>query len=76
MFAQGSVFDKFPIYHVKILLRDFNAKAGRVDILKSTIGNDSFHEISNDNEVVNSATTKNLTAKSTKFAHRDFNEFT
>jgi hypothetical protein len=33
------VFDKFPKYHMKILLGDFNAKVGREDILKTTIGN-------------------------------------
>jgi hypothetical protein len=25
----GHVFDKFPKYHMKILLEDFNAKVGR-----------------------------------------------
>jgi hypothetical protein len=28
------VFDKFPKYNMKILLRDFNAKVGREDIYK------------------------------------------
>jgi hypothetical protein len=45
------VFDKFPKYHMKILLEDFNAKVGREDIFKPTIGNESLHEISNDNGV-------------------------
>jgi hypothetical protein len=31
------------------LLADFNAKLGREDIFKSTIGDESLHEISNDN---------------------------
>jgi hypothetical protein len=35
------VFDKFPKYHIKILLRDFNAKVGREDIFKPTVGNES-----------------------------------
>jgi exonuclease III len=35
------VFDKFPKYHIKILLGDFNAKVGREDIFKPTIGNES-----------------------------------
>jgi hypothetical protein len=43
------VFDKFPKYNMKILLRDFNTKVGREDIFKPTIGNESLHEISNDN---------------------------
>jgi hypothetical protein len=33
------VFDKFPTYHMKILLGDFNAKVGREDIFKPTIRN-------------------------------------
>jgi exonuclease III len=45
------VFDKLHNYHVKILLGDFNAKVGREDIFERTIGNDSLHEISNDNGV-------------------------
>jgi exonuclease III len=47
------VFDKFPKYHIKILLGDFNAKLGREDIFKPTIGNESLHEISNDKLVKN-----------------------
>jgi hypothetical protein len=49
---------------MKILL-DFNAKVGREDIFKPTIGNESLHEISNDNGVrlVNFATSKNLSQK-------------
>jgi hypothetical protein len=52
------LFDKFLRYHVKMLLGDFNAKVGREDIFKPTIGNESLHEISNDNgvRVVNFAT--------------------
>jgi hypothetical protein len=36
-----SVFDKFPQYHMKILLRDFSTKVGKEDIFKPTIWNDS-----------------------------------
>jgi hypothetical protein len=46
------VFDEFPRYHMKILLGDFNAKVGRENIFKPTIGNESLHEISNDNGVL------------------------
>jgi hypothetical protein len=45
------VFDKLPKYHMEILLRDFNAKVGQEDIFKPTIGNESLHEISNDNGI-------------------------
>jgi hypothetical protein len=37
------IFDKFPKYHMKILLGDLNAKVGREDIFKLTIGNESLH---------------------------------
>jgi hypothetical protein len=65
------VFDQFLKYHMNILLGDFNAKVGREDIFKLTIGNESFHETSNDNgvRVVNFATSKNLVVKSTMFPH-------
>jgi hypothetical protein len=35
------LFDKFPKYHMKILLGGFNADIGREDIFKPTIGNES-----------------------------------
>jgi hypothetical protein len=37
------VFDKFPKYHMKILLGDFHTKVGGEDIFKPTIGNESLH---------------------------------
>jgi hypothetical protein len=46
-----SVFDKFPKYHIKMLLGDFNVKVGNEDIFKPTIGNASLHKISNNNGV-------------------------
>jgi hypothetical protein len=54
---------------MKILLGDLYAKVGREDIFKPTIGNESLHEISNDNgvRVVNVATSKHLIVKSTMF---------
>jgi hypothetical protein len=72
------VFDKFPKYHIKILLGDFNAKVGREDIFKLTIGNESLHKISNDTGVrlVNFATSKNLGVKSTMFPHRSILKYT
>jgi hypothetical protein len=39
---------------MKIVLGEFNAKVGREDIFKPTIGNESLHEISNDNGVKSS----------------------
>jgi hypothetical protein len=48
---QEHVFNQFPKYHLKILVGDFDAKVGREDISKQTIGNESVHETRNDNEV-------------------------
>jgi hypothetical protein len=74
----GRVFDQFPRYNMNILLGDFNAKVGREDIFKLTIGNESSNEISNDNgvRVVNFATSKNLVVKSTMFPHRSIHNYT
>jgi hypothetical protein len=36
------IFDKFPKYHIKILLGELNAKVGREDIFKQRIGNESL----------------------------------
>jgi hypothetical protein len=38
------VFDKFPQYHMKSLLGDFNTKVGKEDIFKPTIWNESLNE--------------------------------
>jgi hypothetical protein len=45
---------------MKILLGDFNAKVGRENIFKPTIGSDSLHQDSNHDGVrkINFATTK------------------
>jgi exonuclease III len=45
------VFRHFPKYHMKILLGDFNAKVGRENIFKPTIGKESLYQDSNDNGV-------------------------
>jgi hypothetical protein len=63
---------------MKFLLGEFNAEVGREDIFKPTIGNESLHAASNDNgaRVVNFATSKNLTVKSTMFPHRNIHKVT
>jgi hypothetical protein len=78
VFLLFCVFDKFPKYHIKILLGDFNTKVGRKDIFKPPVGNESLLEISIDNgvRVVNFATPKNLTVKSTMFPHSNIHKFT
>jgi hypothetical protein len=63
---------------MKILLGDFNAKVGKEDIFKPRVGNESLHEISNDNgvRVAHFATSKNLTVKSRMFPHSNIHKFT
>jgi len=58
---------------MKILLGDFNAKLGRENVFKPTIGNESLHQDSNDSgvRIVNLATSKNLVVKSVMFPHRN-----
>jgi hypothetical protein len=63
---------------MKILLGDFNAKVGKENIFKPTIGNHSLHVDSNDNgvRIVNCAASKNLVVKSTMFPHRNIHKYT
>jgi hypothetical protein len=71
-------FNHFPKYHIKILLGDFNAKLGREDTFKPTIGNESLHEDSNDNgvRIVNFATLKDLVVKRMMFLHQNIHKYT
>jgi hypothetical protein len=64
------VVDHIPKYHMKILL-DLNAKFGREDIFKLTIGNESLHQDGNENgvRIVHFATPKNQVVKSMIFPH-------
>jgi hypothetical protein len=61
---------------MKILLTYFGDRVDMEDIFKPTIGNERLHEISYDNgvRVVNFATSKNLTVKSTLFPHHNIHE--
>jgi hypothetical protein len=63
---------------MKILLGGFYAKVGREEIFKQRVGNESLHEISNDNGVrlVNFATSKNFRVKSTMFPHHNIHKYT
>jgi len=72
------VFDHFPKYHMKILLGDFNAKVGRENIFKPTIGNESLHQDSKNNgvKIVNFATSKNLFVKSIMFPNQNSHKYT
>jgi exonuclease III len=72
------MFDKFPKYHKEILLGDFNAKLSRKDMFKPTTGNESLHEISEDNgaRLASFASFKILRVKSTMFSHCNIHKYT
>jgi len=63
---------------MNIQLGGFNAKVGRENIFKLTIGNESLHQDSNYNgvRIVKFATSKNLVVKSTMFPHRNIRKYT
>jgi hypothetical protein len=64
---------------IKILFVDVNAKVGRENksIFKQTIGNESLHEINDDNgvRVVNFTPFKNLTVKSMMLQHSKIRKY-
>ena len=72
------LFYQLPMYHIKILLGDFNAKVERENIFQPTIWTESVHPECNDNgiRVVNFATSKNLIAKSTTFPQLNIHKYT
>jgi len=63
---------------MKILLGDFNAKVGRENIFKRTIGNESLHQDSNENyvRIMNFATSKSVVVKSMMFPHQKIHKYT
>jgi hypothetical protein len=63
---------------MKILLGHFNAKVGRENIFKPTIGNESLYQDSNDNgvRIVNFAILKNLVVKSMMLPRRNIHKYT
>jgi hypothetical protein len=62
---------------MKILLRDFNAKLGVEDVLKSTIRNVNLLHDSNDNgvRIVNFVTSKVQVVKSMMFLHLNIHKY-
>jgi hypothetical protein len=73
-----TLFDQSPMYHMKILLPDFNAKVRRGDIFKPKIGYESSHETGNDNEIrsLNFAASKYIVVRSTMFPRRKIHKYT
>ena len=69
----NSVYNRIPSNNVKIVLGDFNAKAGKEVIYRDITGNHSLQEHNNDNgnRLIDFAYEKNLVLKSTSFACKD-----
>ncbi|XP_073986277.1 uncharacterized protein [Rhodnius prolixus] len=66
------VYNRIPNHDVKLLLGDFNAKVGKEQDYRPTIGLNSVHEVSNDNgcRLIDFATDKTLRVVSTSFPHK------
>lgn len=72
------VIDQFPSYDTKIVVGDFNAKIGREETFRPTIGRESLHVDSNDNgmRTILFAAAKDLIIKMTCFRHKDIHKAT
>lgn len=72
------VYDAAPRHDVKIIMGDLNAKIGREDVFRSTIGKESLHMESNDNglRVIDFAISKGMSVVSTTFPHKNIHKAT
>ncbi|XP_039297864.1 uncharacterized protein LOC120354582, partial [Nilaparvata lugens] len=73
-----NVYKDTPEYDVKIILGDFNAKLGREQCYRPTIGPYSLHNESNENglRMIDFAGGNNMTISSTFFKHKDVHKMT
>jgi exonuclease III len=71
-----TVCDLLPNSNVKILLGDFNAKIGQEPFFSPTIGKNSLHVNSNENDtrLINVAMTRNMVISSITFPHKNIYE--
>jgi hypothetical protein len=63
---------------VKILVGDMNAKVGKENMYRPTIGKESIHDVSNNNSIrlTDFAISRNMTISSTYFPHKRINKAT
>ena len=63
---------------IKIILGDFNAKVGKEGVCKSTIGNESLHNDTNNNriKIIHFKISKGFNVGSTTFLHKDIHQQT
>jgi len=64
--------------NIKIILGDFNAKAGKEDTYKPTIGNESLHKETNNNliKTIQFTISKGFNVRSKTFPHKDIHKGT
>lgn len=73
-----AVYDQIPSNDIKILLGDMNAKIGKEEVYKGTIGEHSLHISTNDNgqRLIDFAISKRMVISSTFFPHKDIHKIT
>lgn len=69
--ALTNAYDECPAHDVKIVLGDFNAKVGKEEVYRPTIGKYSLHDTTNENgeRMVFFAAGRDLVVRSTFFRH-------
>jgi len=71
-----AVYDSLPLHCVKLVVGDLNAKVGKENRFRPTIGPGSLHSISNNNgtRLVNFASLKDFIISSTYFPRKDIHK--
>jgi len=72
------IYDALPTGKPKIILDDFNAKIGKEETYRPTIGKDSLYNDTNDNgnKLITFATARNIRISSTMFPHKNIHKQT
>lgn len=67
------ILNEIPRNRIRIVLGDFNAKLGKENIFRTTIGNHSMHDITSENglRLIDFASGGELVVKSTMFPRKD-----
>jgi exonuclease III len=76
--ALDKTYDELPLHDVKIIMGDLNAKIGKEELFRPTIGCYSKHAESNDNglRIIDFAMEKGMKVSSTYFPHKDIHKET
>ena len=66
-------YDELPAHDIKIVMGDFNAKVGKEEVFRPTIGKFSLHDTTNENgeRMIYFAAGRDLVVKSTFHQHKD-----